>query len=452
MTRSARPRGPLTSAANRARRRILLRMLTALLGATLALAGGIPAALADPTTDEESSPSVYSATGQDIEGGGSLAQAALVAPGIYRDTFERGGAQEYEPGTTKYYRITVEDGQRVHAAATIAAAPYPGGVPEDYSSLGIELSYLTAGGDACDDGGTTDIGEAITGDGPITTTAVSDVVGPDGCTGGELFLQVTRTGMRSSEDPLPVEIQVALQPPGIGGGSPSVEEEIEDSGASPVAPEDTAPITLGRSFAGATPLEPGSSVVELAPGETGLARIEVQEGQRLRWRTEVISQPEGDAGYVALRTFDAARAQVTVGGGSWPLSTADTVAGGGMVAPVDRGNRSSELDTVQSAWLPGTHTIQLQRPQRTVEADPAGDGPVTLILTLEVEGEVAKDAADGTVLELGETTSTAGAGGGLFGGQGGLGRVAMIAGAGLLTVMALVSGVAGALVLRLRRN
>lgn len=432
MTRRAHPRGPLA----------------VMLAATLALMCLAAPALADPS-EEDLPAHAYAAEGQEVSGGHSLAQAPLVGPGVHLDSFESGAAEPYGEGTTKYYRVAVEDGQRVRTAATIAAPPYPDGLPTKDTGLGVEITYLTAGGETCDEGGTDEVGETYTGDGPITATRVSGVVGPDGCTGTEMFVQVTRSGVRSAEDPLPLEIQIAIQPAGIGGGSPVADEEIEDSGAAPVAPENTDPLELGRSFPGATEVEPGSYLIELVPGETGMLRIPVQEGQRLRWRTEVTSQPEDDAGSMALRVFDASRSPVTVGGGSWLLSSMNPVSGGGMAAPVDLGNRSSEIDAVQSAWLPGTHTVQLQRLQREANADPAGDAPITVILTLEVEGEVADDAAEGTVLELGDTTSRELGG---FLGLGGLGRTAMFVGAGLLTLTAGVTGIAGVLVLRLRRR
>ena len=425
-------------------------LLPALLAASLVLVSGMPAALADPPAEGELPAYAYAADGEQVEGGGSLAQAAVVEPGIHLDSYAQGASEEFGSGTTKYYRVAVEDGQRVRSSATIAAPPYPGGLPEGYEGLDLQISYLTAGGDTCDDSSSSSTGATMVGDGPITSSAVSGVVGPDGCAGTELFIQVTRTGLRAADEPLPVEIQVAIQPSGIGGGSPSVDEEIEDDGASPVAPATDEPIELGRSFSSATPLEPGSYVVELVPGESGLVRIPVQEGQRLRWRTEVTSQPEG-AGEISLFAFNAAREPVAVGGGTWQMSDYDPIAGGGMAAPVDRGNRSSELSGVESAWLPGTQTIQLHRLQRASDAEPAGDDPVTLVLTLEVDGEIAADAADGTVLELGDTTSGSSPGGFLGLGDG-LGRIALFVGAGLLALIALVTGAAGILVLRLRRR
>lgn len=440
MTRRTHHRGPLPA---------LLVASLVLFGGSV-LFGASPAAVADPPADGELPASAYAADGEPVEGGGSLAQAAAVEPGIHLDSYAQGAQEEYGDGTTKYYRVAVEDGQRVRTSATIAAPPYADGLPDEYEGLDLRISFLTAGGDSCDDGGVSSSGATMTGDGPITASAVSGAVGPDGCAGTELFIQVTRVGVRAADEPLPVEIQVAIQPAGIGGGAPSVDEEIEDDGASPVPPTSDEPIELGRSFSGATPLEPGSYVIELVPGESGLVRIPVQEGQRLRWRTEITSQPEG-AGELSLLAYNAAREPVTVRGGSWQMSDYDPVTGGGMVAPVDLGNRSSELSAVQSAWLPGTHTIQFQRLQRAADADPAGNAPVTLILTLEVEGDVATDAADGAVLELGDTISGSSSGG-FLGLDGGLGRAALFVAAGLLTLMALVTGVAGVLVLRLRRR
>ena len=365
-----------------------------------ALAGPVPEL---PVLAEGEPPAIaYAAQGPEVSGGASLAEAPSLEPGLHRDVLERGGAESGEDGTVKYYRIAVEDGQRVHAAATIAAPPVAGGLPEESTPLTLDVSFLTAGGEACDDTGRTDVGESQEGDGPITTTAVSEAMGPDGCAGEELFVKVAREGPKDREDPLPVELQLAVQPAGLGGGAPALEEPLEDDGARPVAPEDPEPLEPGRSIAEADEVDPGSYVLELVPGETALLRLEVQEGQRLRWRTEIVSAPEDEPGQLSLRVVDAVRAPVAVNGGRSAIGSSGTVRGGGMAAPVDLGNRASDQDSIRSAWLPGTHTIQMHRMQRTAGADPAGDERVRLILTLEVEGDPAEDAAEGPVLELGD--------------------------------------------------
>lgn len=423
-----------------------------MLVAALVLWGGLPAAQAEPTQDPAAaSGHAYQAVGPAVVGAGSQAQAPLLLPGIHLDTFALGAQSDRDDaGTSKYYRIAVGNGQRVHAAATIAAPPYVDGVPGGTDELGLGVTFLTAGGDVCEDSGIDDVGQWQTGDGPITSSVVSGVMSFDGCPGEELFLRVTRTGSRANDSPLPVEIQVAIEPAGVGGGSPAVTEEIEDDGAAPVPPAQDEPFTAGRSFATAPEVAPGSYVLELVPGEVGLVRIPVQEGQRLRWRVEVTSQPEG-AGELALRVTNAAREQVTAGGGSWRMTPDDRVAGGGMTTPVDRGNRSSELSSVASAWLPGMQTVLLQRLQRPADAEPAGEEPVTVVLTLEVEGDAAENAPEDSVLELGETTLEHGPLAAL-GIETSWGRLAMFAGAGVLTVLGLLAGIAGVLVLRLRRS
>ncbi|WP_394214416.1 hypothetical protein [Brachybacterium vulturis] len=432
--------------------------ITAALVAALALAlavavgGAVPAAQADPGDEAATPPDhAYQAAGPEVSGAASQAQAPLLLPGIHLDTFAVGGQSEDEStGTAKHYRIAVSSGQRVHAAATVAAPPYADGIPETADELSMEVTFLTAGGETCKDSGEDQIGQWRTGDGPITSSAVSGAVGWDGCPGEELFLRITRTGTRAGDSPLPVEIQIAVEPAGTGGGSPAVTEEVEDSGAGPVPPAQDEPFEAGRSFATAPEVAPGSYLMELVPGEVGVVRIDVQEGQRLRWRVETMSQPEG-AGELALRTANAVREQVTVHGGSWVMSSGDRVTGGGMTTPVARGNRGSELPSVATAWLPGTHYVTLQRLQRPADAEPAGAEPVTVVLTLEVEGEVAEDAPEGTMLELGETTVTSGPLSSL-GIDASWGRLAMFGGAGLLTLLGLLTGIAGMLVLRLRRG
>jgi hypothetical protein len=144
------------------------------------------------------------------------------------------------------------------------------------------------------------------------------------------------------------------------------------------------------------------------------------------------------------------RSPVEVGGGSWDVTGAGQVRGGGMAAPVDLGNRGADRDAISSAWLPGTHTVQVQRLQRPADADPEGDVPMRIVLTLEVEGEPAEDAAEGTVLELGDARASGGWH--LLDGGEETARALRLAGAGALAVAGLGLGAAGVLVLRPRRG
>lgn len=420
------------------------------LALALVLWSAAPVALADPS-EQPAAERAYRAVGPEVAGGASQAQAPMIAPGLHLDTFAKGSRDDMDDtGTVRFYRIAVGGGQRVHAAATIAAPPYPDGLPETPEDLGLDLALLTAGGDTCTDGGYADVGESYTGDGPVTSTVVSDVMGWDGCAGEQLFLRVTRTGGRAAEEPLPVEIQVAIEPVGIGGGAPSVTEPIVDDGASPVPPADEEELVPGRSFATAAEVEPGSYVLSLVPGEVAMLRLEVAEGQRLRWRVEVTSQPE-QAGTLSLRVANAVRDQVTVDGGDLLLGGGDPVDGGGMTAPVDRGNRGSDVASIASTWLPGTHTVTLQRLQLSEGADPASAEPITVVLTLELDGEPAEDAPEGSVLELGEPFLERGPLARLGLDAAGV-RLLQIGGAGALTLLGLLLGLSGVLVLRRRRG
>lgn len=423
--------------------------LPLLLVLALVLWSVAPVALAEPS-EEPAAERGYQAVGPEVTGGASLAQAPLIAPGIHLDSFAQGETEDRDgTGTVRYYRIAVSGGQRVHAAATISAPLFEDGLPEERQGLGLEAGFVDASGDSCTEKYEPNMGEFSTGDGPITATAMSSQSGWDGCAGEEMFLRVTRSGTRAADQALPVEIQVAIEPAGIGGGSPAVTEEIEDDGASPVPPASDEVLTPGRSFATATEVEPGSHVLSLTPGEVAMLRIEVGEGQRLRWRTEVTSQPE-KAGYLVLAVRNAVRNTVTVRGGDQPLFGGTQVEGGGMAAPVDRGNRSSSISAVATAWLPGTHTVILQRTQLKEGADPASAEPITVVLTLELDGEVSPDAPEGTVLELGEPFLARGPLAALGLDTSGM-RLLQLGGAGVLTMLGLLLGLASVLVLRRRR-
>lgn len=119
-----------------------------------------------------------------------------------------------------------------------------------------------------------------------------------------------------------------------------------------------------------------------------------------------------------------------------------------MTTLVDRGSRGSELRSVAPAWLPGTPYVALQRLQRPIGAELVGDAPVTVVFTLEIGGEVA---AEGTVPELGEKQLSS-CPLSAVGIDASWGRQARFAGAGLLTLVGVLAGAAGLMVLRMRRR
>lgn len=425
------------SRARRPRRSLGAALIGCLL-LTFAPLSVIPAA-ADPAEEPSIPEGAYAATGTEVAGGSSIAQATTIEPGQYRDSFETGPDAEGEGGTVKYYKVELDPGERIHAAATIAAPAPAEGIEDSYGTrLDADLTVVTASGDSCTADSEQGIGDPNTGAGPVTATVLSGALGPEECPGSALFLRVQRRGEVFAEQPLPVEVQVAVQPAGLAAGEPSAIEPIDDDGASPVAPTDAEPLIPGRSLADPQEVGPGSVVLELTPGQSAVLSIPVELGQRLRWRTEITAAPP-DAGQMSLRVHNSARELVPVGGGSWQIGAVGDIAGGGMPAPLALGNRGADDSGIASTWLPGQQRVIITRLPRTVDAEsekPEGSEPVRLILTLEVEGQ-AQDSEE--VLDLGRDDST-------LDWQ----RVAMLAGAGALGLLGIVLLTGGVLVLRRR--
>lgn len=423
-----------------ARRTALASLTAACLLASMAL----PAAAAPEHA--------FAPAGEETSGGESLAQAPTLTPGVYRDTLTEGSQDPEDPhgaGTTRYYRVSLEDGQRLHAAATIAAPAYADGLPEESEPLDLSTAILTADGDTCQDGSGWESGETGDGDGVITSARMSDPVGED-CAGGDLFVAVTRGGARVAETPLPMELQLSIEPASAVGGDPVVEDPRDRTTASPVAPESTEPITGGTSPAAALAVEPESYVLELSPGEVSTLRLPVARGQELRWRTEIASDTGESPGYLTVNAYNAAREMVSIDGGRISIGERGDVDGGSTVAPIDPGNRSAGNSNIASAWLPGEHIIQVQRLQRP---EGAGDGgqPIRLILTLETSGTAADDTTEADYLELGDWQPGAAKGLDLgVGADGGWLRIGALAAAGVLGLVALATGIPGLILLRRR--
>src|SRR5690625_8012771 len=94
----------------------------------------------------------------------------------------------------------------------------------------------------------------------------------------------------------------------------------------------------------------------------------------------------------------------------------------------------------------------LQRFQRETDAASSGSEPVRLVLTLEVQGEVAADAAEGDVLELGELSGSEAGEGWLGLGDWSPARLLMLAGAAGPRVAGLVTFLGGSALQLLRRR
>lgn len=406
---------------------------------------------AAPASAEPETAVGYAAHGPAVEGGGSLAQAPTLTPGTYSDTLERGETDEEDSesdGTTRFYRVSLQEGERLHAAATLIAPRYPTGIPEDSPSASLSLDVLTASGASCLSGSTSEVGQPDSGSGPVTVSGYTEEVGED-CTGPDLFVSVQRVGSRAADQPLPIELQLAVEKAGAIAGEPVLEEAQDSTAASPTAPVSDEPLAAGRSWAASTPVEEGSYVLELVPGQVAAVRLPVGIDQSLRWRMEVISDVPEDGGEVVLRVTNPVREPVSVDGGGWSFSERGEVTGGSMAAPVSPGNRSSTWAQISEVWLPGDYGVMVERPQLAEEAPEEAQAPIRVILTVQTHGEAGEESDPATYVDLGETHfGSSGNGASLLGGP--WPRRLALGGAGIALSVCLVTGISGLVLLRRR--
>ncbi|SJM68664.1 VWA domain-containing protein [Gulosibacter sp. 10] len=338
----------------------------------------------------------YEVSGTPVEGGDAPASAPTVAPGEYLDTFALEAGAE---STAKYYRVDLEEGERLHATATIVPPPANDGLTlyED-DSLNLDMTIVDGDGDSCAHWDSGNIGPQLRGDAPVLAEASSDPAGPEGCAPGPVYLGVARGGPAHADQPLPVELVVAIEPAGAESpGAPA--EAAANEGAEPGA--DPGDVTeLGASFSTAPLHEPGTYAIEMVPGDLGTIAVDVHEGQQLSWAVEVLEGPQdaalADYHELTIATHNPIRQLVrengVSNGGSANLRST-TPSGGGMPVPVGIANRESEDFVAGSAWLGGTHTLQLRYDTSHGSDEDEAQVPVLFLLTLQVDGEAGEDPA-----------------------------------------------------------
>lgn len=331
----------------------------------------------------------YEPVGEAVEGGSAIADAPLLEPGDHLDA-----ASLAEPGDDAYYRVDGADGRLIWATATLSA-PEPLALPADstYGSWGVNVEILDAGGTVCTAVSDASIGETSSAELPLLAWAVTGPLGSaDACATGPMFVRVERTGDLGPGQSTALELHIASQPvlKAAPGSVPA--EVLEDAGPAPAAPPAPEAVPLGASYGTAVPLTPGSHVVELDARTAHYATVDVGEGQRLRWRLEILDgDQDGTSGrQVSVRMRNALRQPVgQADGGLADISaTAGSIGGGGMAAPLRARHAGAEDSYVASTWLSGMQYLQLSVSPGYME-DPAApnDTPVRGILTIEVDGE-----------------------------------------------------------------
>lgn len=271
------------------------RMLAAL-GLTLALAagGGTPALAASPDAsagaDGASSPVPevvpYQPAGEEVTGGDSLAAAVEVEPGVYRDTLETSEEASSPTASTRFYRLpALQEGERAHAAAVLAADPAAAPDASDWAELTVEFVNLQ--GERC---GSLDADNVmmVSGEVPVVKAATDPrAEATYGCFAdgsGVVVAQVSRSGAWRAEDPADVELRFWVEPP-------VDEAALAEAPSDRLPPEsvtatgEAAPVTGGTSFGTATELGPDQVyAAELQPRQAAYFRVPVEYGQRLSYR------------------------------------------------------------------------------------------------------------------------------------------------------------------------
>jgi hypothetical protein len=409
-----------------------------------------------------------------------MQKAVPVDPGQYLDSMAEGSDKTLGDGSELYYAVHLEEGERVHASATLVPPPGDAHFSDEWS-LGVDLEILGSQGNDCvgDHSDVSGENASNAGDMPVIAAAHSEARGEDehsdDCNEDTVFIRVVRQGTSRKDEPLPVELVVAIEK---ANTVPEQEVdadalEIEDTeGATEVEPESDEPVALGRSFASATPVEPGSFVVEMVPGDVRYVKIPVAEGQRLRYRAEVLDPGEQptdspDTSSFGLSFFDPLRVPQR---SSYLSSTEELdlnnhsgVMAGGMPAVTHATNRNAggAAREVSSHWLGGDQYVMLNLDALTGVKDEAKNVPATFLVTFQVDGdaetgpELVTETAppeNTTVDDQGNTGAAADPSGRGEEGSSGLslGRIALIGGASLAGIVGL--GAIGGAVWLLRRR
>jgi Ca-activated chloride channel family protein len=437
----------------------------------------------------------YEVSGDPVDGGDTLSKAAPVEPGVYLDSLDKGKAGTANDGSSKYYAVKVADGERVHASATVV--PPPGNASsKDWFTFDTTMDIVGQDGSSCTDPTTslgTGQGPSEAGDLPLVVAAdsyprdASDT--DDSCSDDTVYIKVTRVGSAHKDTKFPLELVVAKEEPGAAPKGKPQKDAIDDTkGAKKVAPKSKEPVTLGRSFAQATAVEPGSFVTDLVPGDMRMVKIPVAEGQRLRYRAEILDPGEQptdspDTSSLSLSFYNPLRQPVVAWGGvsetvSLDLDDDTNVLAGGMPAPIRAANRGGsdtpfDLDTA-SHWAGGDQYVMVSLSRLMGTEKNAKNVPVKVLITLEADGKpqqgvdlvtdheppknesVDDQGRKGDAASDGGGGADASDGGGVRAGAGdartsGHGRGLLIVGAGLAALIAIGAGT-GAVVLIRRRG
>lgn len=349
----------------------------------------------------------YQPTGAPVTGSADPTTAPTLAPGSYVD---RIGGIETTTGTLHYRVERSIPGSSITVAATILTPYYVNHRHRADEWDRIDLDLDTIDGETCD---TADPASVRSMD----VTALTVTVDADDCPDAdELIARVTRTDGAAFTTPL--ELVVAEEPPVLDAAA--LPEGVSGAIAWKAPPKgpDAGPTAGGSSFAGSTPISPGTYRGTIVPGEVQSFGVEVGWGQQLA-ATMTIPDPSGplaaqlsqQGSPFGLAIYNPYRADaVAVSDGAPPHSSTIYPSGGGQVgaitAPVTYRNREVVGDPLRAASTAGAYTIVVS----LADSRARTSYEVPFVLRVGVTGRVAAAPEyDVTAEDPTETASTASA-------------------------------------------
>jgi Ca-activated chloride channel family protein len=212
-------------------------------------------------------------------------QAPLLSPGQYVDTFAEAGTDSTgDDGTTKYYTIPVQAGDRMYVSATIIP---PGTGATDITAFGAEIDMLAPDLTSCSTFAEREFIVANRDRNEAVTAVLAREIGasgyPKACPQqGALIVKIQRIGTAYVGQELPMEIVVRREPPADGTAVPP--PAAKQDGAE--APTHGSPVILvgGSSFNDAPEIASGTTYTDsIVTGENRYFRIPLQWGQRFTY-------------------------------------------------------------------------------------------------------------------------------------------------------------------------
>ena len=340
----------------------------------------------------------YDFAGIPVTGGKSAASAAEVATGQYLDTFATGSNKIYDGGTRKFYKVHLDDGERLHVSASMVMPIRPGSM-STYSSL--ELEVLGPDGQDCLTSVREARDEARLSDGPVTAVLSTPAMGSgdkeclEPADGGDLLVSVTRSGPGWKNDPLPMELLFLTEP----------EADEHRAARSLRRRHQARSAEAGRqAAAGRTGQQLQISAPELARGQlhghahSGRGAL-LQGARGLRQQLRAVAKL-GDykkdiynPSYLQLGVANPLRQPVTITDGTSTgaygmTSMADpgTTVAANFASPVRYRNAAEGIHDVRTLYLAGDYYVQ-------VAVDPlyfedAKETEIPYTLTLDLVGDV----------------------------------------------------------------